>query len=80
MDSPNFAWLRRLSELVVSIDELLDSKEPVAPEKFADVLAYCKTLLKPNEQGSQFEKNYYQALHHDPAVAVIHGKVQAALK
>ncbi len=80
MESPSFAWLRRISELIVAIDELLDSKEEVPEQKFLDMLAYCKTLLKPNERGNQFEKNYYQALRKDPSVALIHAKVQTVLR
>ena len=80
MESPSFAWLRRISELIVGIDELLESKEEMPEAKFTDMLAYCKTFLRPNENGTQFEKNYYAALHKDPSVALIHGKVQAKLK
>ena len=80
MDSPAFAWLRQMSELIVAIDELLESKEGISPEKFKDMLIYSKKLLQPKTDGNNFEKNYYQAIHQDPSAALAHGKAQSALE
>lgn len=80
MENNSFAWLRRFSELVVGIDELLESKEEVPQEKFKDLLVYSKKLLSPAKDGSEFEKNYYDAIQHHPAAALAHGKTLAALE
>ncbi len=80
MDRPSFAWLRQISELIVGIDEMLESKEPVSKEKFTDTFIYCKKLLKPLELGNAFEQKYYQAIHSDPAAAIMHSKVQVCLQ
>jgi hypothetical protein len=80
MENAAFAWLRQISELIVGIDELLDSKEQINEQKYKDMLAYCKKLLKPQEHGNSFEKNYYQAVHQDPSVALCHAKAQTALQ
>jgi hypothetical protein len=69
MDSPIFAWLRQVSELIVAIDELTESKEEVVPDKF-----------RPNLDGNNFEKNYYNAIRNDPLVALAHAKAQTALE
>ena len=80
MGNPDFAWLRQISELIVGIDELLESKQEVPPQKYSDLLKFCKKLLQPKEQGNCFEKKYYQAIHRDPAVAIEHSKVQNSLQ
>jgi hypothetical protein len=80
MDSPIFAWLRQVSELIVAIDELTESKEEVVPDKFSDLLTYSKKLLRPNLDGNNFEKNYYNAIRNDPLVALAHAKAQTALE
>lgn len=79
MQSPSFAWLRQLSELVVALDELLESKEEVPEQKFTDLSAYLKKLLTPNPQGSSFEKNYFEALQKSPDAALGHSKVLRTL-
>ena len=79
MENPDFAWLRQISELIVSIDELMESKEPVSPQKYADLLTYCKKLLQPKADGNTFEKNYYHAIHQEPGVAIQHAKTQKKL-
>ncbi len=66
--------------MVVGIDELLDSKQEAGPQKYANMLAYREQLLKPKADGSAFEKNYYHAIHKDPAVALAHAKTQSELK
>lgn len=80
MDSNIFAWLRQISELIVGIDELMESKEEVPAQKYIDMLAYSKKLLQPKADGNNFEKNYYNAVHNNPSVALAHGKVQATLE
>ena len=79
MENASFAWLRKISELIVAIDELLESKKPVSPQKFTSLLKFCKNLLRPKADGNIFEKNYYQAIHQDPAAALAHAKAQTAL-
>ena len=80
MEHGSFAWLRQLSEVVVSIDELLESKEAVAEQTYADMLEYIKKLVTANQNGNTFEKNYFAALQKSPDVALAHSRVQQALQ
>lgn len=80
MEDKNFAWLRQLSELVVVIDEMLESKEPVLSEKLKESLVYIKKLLKPSLEGNNFEVSYFHAIQKDPHSALMHGRTSEALE
>jgi hypothetical protein len=75
---PAFKWLRSLSELIISLDELADKPDPTA--NLPDLLLYTKALLTPNESGNEFARKYQAALQKHPGVAVAHGHVMQALK
>src|SRR5262245_14990265 len=52
LKDPWFDWLHRLSELIVQIDETLDTRDPEAPATEADANALidrAKSLLTPAE-------------------------------
>ncbi len=75
----HFAWLHALSELVVQIDEVLDTNE-VATERDADTLMQrARALLTPTEAGNGFGKRYYDALQRDPGVVLAHAEVSKLL-
>ena len=72
---PWFAWLSPLSQLIVSIDEAQDSKEPLT-QAIVDALAkQVNVLLVASELGEGFSRHYYDALQRDPDVVLAHGKV-----
>jgi hypothetical protein len=80
MGDPWFAYLRDLSQFVVLIDEMLDSREEAATMSDAKVLvARARDLLKPVEDGTGFEKRYYEALQRDPGVVIAHSRVTKAI-
>ena len=62
-----FAYLRPLSALVVQIDELLDAEEATKEDAGA-LIGQARTMLKPSETGSEFERRYYAAIQSDPEV------------
>src|SRR5262245_48250837 len=69
LKDPWFDWLHRLSELIVQIDETLDSRDSEQPATEADATALierARTLLAPSETGTQFQKNYFLALQQSP--------------
>lgn len=75
----HFAWLHSLSELIVSIDELLDAEEPLTPESAKSMLDQARTLLKPAEDGTEFAQKYYAALQGAPEIVYAHRAVMAVL-
>jgi len=82
LKDPWFDWLHRLSELIVQIDESLDTRdsEVVMTEDDAKALVErAKTLLAPSETGTQFQKNYFLALQQSPDVVLLHSEVMRFL-
>lgn len=82
LKDPWFDWLHRLSELIMQIDESLDTRdsEVVMTEEDAKALVErAKTLLAPSETGTQFQKNYFLALQQSPDVVLLHSEVMRFL-
>ena len=78
LKDPWFDWLHRLSELIVQIDESLDTRDSETPMTEQDakaLLERAKTLLAPSESGTQFQKNYFLALQRSPDVVLLHSEV-----
>lgn len=76
MYDPWFAWLHELSELVVLIDETLESKEPLNGIDAERFITQARALLMPNETGRGFEKRYFEALQRDPDVVLAHAETR----
>lgn len=74
-----FAWLRRLSELIVQIDELIYSDEPVTSEVIAALIADVRILLTPDEAGNDFAVKYDGALQRNPDVVLAHADLVTLL-
>ena len=80
LHDPWFAWLHELSELVVLIDEALDSKEPaVTPADAERFLAQARALIAPVENGGEFRRHYLEALQRDPNVVMAHSQAMKML-
>jgi hypothetical protein len=78
LKDPWFDWLHRLSELIVQIDESLDTRDQEAPMTDQDgkeLIERARTLLAPSESGSQFQKNYFLALQQSPDVVLLHSEI-----
>jgi hypothetical protein len=72
---PWFAWLHEISELIVFIDETLESKEPIAAVDADKLVQQARTLLIPAEDGEEFARRYDQAMQRDPDVVIAHGRM-----
>lgn len=79
IDHEQFAWLHRISEVVVQIDEMLQADEPVSLESVQSLIDYIRTLLTPSEDGTAFERKYYNALQGEPGVVLAHAEVSKLL-
>jgi hypothetical protein len=75
---PWFAWLSPLSQLIVSIDEALDEKEPLPAGEADALVQQTARLLQPSEIGSGFSKHYFEAMQRDPDVVLAHRDVSQA--
>ncbi len=82
LKDPWFDWLHRLSELIVQIDETLDtvgSDTPASENDALAMIARAKLLLAPSESGNEFQKNYFLALQQSPDVVLLHSEVTRLL-
>ena len=82
LKDPWFDWLHRLSELIVQIDETLDtvgSDTPALQNDALALIARAKILLAPSESGNEFQKNYFLALQQSPDVVLLHSEVTRLL-
>ena len=72
---PWFAWLQPLSQLIVSMDEALDSKEPLTDAVVDSSIKEANLLLSPSEIGEGFAHHYFDAIQRDPDVVIAHADV-----
>ncbi len=79
IEHEQFAWLRRISELVVQIDEMLQADEPVSLDDAQNLVAEVRRLLTPSEVGTRFARRYYNALQREPGVVLAHAEVSELL-
>jgi hypothetical protein len=79
VNDQSFAWLKTLSALVVSIDELLESKEEKSAAEINQIAAYTKGILTASGGSSPFETNYTEALKKDGSIALLHGNLMKLL-
>jgi hypothetical protein len=82
LKDPWFDWLHRLSELIVQIDETLDTRDSDTPPTEEDakaLVARAKSLLAPSETGNEFQKNYFLALQQSPDVVLLHAEMMRLL-
>jgi hypothetical protein len=72
ISDPWFAWLQPLSQLIVSMDEMLEAKEPLTAAVVDAVLKQAGTLLVPSESGEGFSRHYFDAMQREPDVVLAH--------
>jgi len=80
MRDPWFGWFRPLSDLVVQIDEMLDSEELVTEGDAEVLLREVRSLLNPAEEGEEFGEKYHQILQKDPGVILAHAEISKLLQ
>lgn len=79
LQDPWFAWLKPLSELIVSLDEALDDPTDPLNDEPPAWLARTRQLLVASETGEGFPQHYFNALQRDPDVVMAHASVAALL-
>ena len=79
LEHEQFAWLRFVSGLVVTIDELLDYDDPLDKTEVDNVLAEARKLLTPAQISKSFEEKYQAALQNDAATIMKHRDIRELL-
>ena len=77
---PWFAWLQRLSGLIVRIDEMTAPEAKATEADARALFEQVDRLLIPSETGADFARRYLEALQRQPAVVLAHGDVKRLLK
>lgn len=79
MSDPWFAWLRRLSELIVEMDELLAARESPQETTGLALIRQSRLLLTPLESGDEFQRKYFGAMQQSPEVVLAHAEFAKVL-
>jgi catechol 2,3-dioxygenase len=80
INDPWFAWLHSLSELVVRIDETVETDSPATDADAGTLIDQVEKLLTASETGEGFQRRYFDALQRQPAVVMAHADVRRAIK
>jgi hypothetical protein len=64
--------LQPLSQLIVSLDETLEAKEPLTDKAVDAAVKAANVLLSASESGEGFGRHYFDALQRDPDVVIAH--------
>ena len=78
--APWFAWLQRLSGLIVRIDEMTATEAKATDADAKALFDQVDRQLIPSETGADFARRYFEALQRQPAVVLAHGEVKRVLK
>jgi len=76
---PWFAWLQPVSHLIVTIDERMESDEPLTDAMVESTIQETRTLLAPSEDGQGFARHYFEALQADADVVITHSDLMQVL-
>ncbi len=79
IEDPWFAWLRPLTALIAAMDEALQDQTPEGEARLAPMLAQTASLLRPDENGTDFQQRYDEFVQRAPDVAVAHGRLMRVL-
>lgn len=75
-----FNWLRPMSQFIVQIDDVLNSKEPMTLGQAEELLEKARVMLQPSIEGNSAERRYYRAIQRDPDIALMHAEATRLLK
>ena len=80
MRDPQFAWLHPLSELIVRIDESLESDPAPARADVEAMVNQARVLVIPDEGGTAYAQRYHSALQNHPDAVFAHREVTNVLR
>lgn len=79
LNDENFVWLRKISEIIVEMDELNDTKEK-DPQIFTKIRGDLKNLFFPAVPStSDFDTRLAEALEKDPHICLQMGQLKGLL-
>lgn len=79
LESPDFAWLRKFSTLIVDIDEMFAQKDGFTEEAVEAHIVSLRRLVLMEDEDETFRAKYQAALQQDLAAAAQHGELRNLL-
>ena len=79
LNDEQFAWLRALSRVMATVDEIVDADESIEPRDVETVRRELYRLLKSADTET-FHEKYRAALQESPDIVMAHAAVSAALR
>jgi hypothetical protein len=79
LGDPHFLWLKQISTLVVEIDESLSRRSKAGQPEADALIAQAKDMMKPREQGTDFQVRYYSAVQESPDVVILQCRIEQLL-
>jgi hypothetical protein len=80
VEDPQFGWLRPISELIVRIDEAVDTEPQNGPVDVDAIVARARTVTAADETGTPNAQRYHTALQDHPDAVFAHRDVANVLK
>jgi hypothetical protein len=80
VEDPQFAWLRPISELIVRIDEAVDTEPQNGPVDVDAMAARAKEVTAVDEAGTPHAQRYHTALQEHPDAVFAHRDVANVLR
>jgi len=80
VEDPQFGWLRPISELIVRIDQTVDTELPDSAAEIDALVARAREVTAADEAGSPHAQRYYAALQEHPDAVFAHRDVTNVLK
>lgn len=79
-NDPWFAWLSPVTQLIATVDETLDSKEPLTAAGVESLVRQAGTLLVATAEGEGFSRHYDEALQRSPDVILAHAAAAKVIR
>jgi hypothetical protein len=79
LEDPHFAWLKQLSTMVIEIDEALSRRSKAGQEEAEAITKQAREIMKPREQGSDFQVRYHHALQDSPDIVILQCRIEQLL-
>jgi len=80
VEDPQFGWLRPISELIVQIDQTVDTELPESGAEVEAIVARARTVTAADEAGPPHAQRYHTALQEHPDAVFAHRDVTSVLK
>ena len=71
-----FVWLRQISGLIVEIDQALGRRSTADQPAADSLVASVGELMRPRENGTDFQIRYYNAIQESPDVLIVQCRIE----